>query len=78
MNSTLTTQKYLATEDAQNVYKELKAMEASDSYKTESSYSPTSDTRISFVDKHMRYLCAHQKVDYRHYISNLKLMTSIR
>ena len=78
MNSAIITQKYLESEVAQEVYKELQAMAESPAYKTESSYSPSSIERTSFVDKHMKYLSMHQKLDYRHYISNLKLMTKVR
>lgn len=78
MNTTLAIQKYLETDVAKTVCEELEAMVDNPSYRTESSYSPTSEERVSFVDKHLRYLSQHQKLDYRQYLSNLKLMTKIR
>ena len=78
MINTHATQKYLDSDIAKLVNIELEAMAASSEYNTESSYSPSSTERITFVDKHMKYLSTHQKVDYRHYISNLKLMTKIK
>ncbi len=78
MNITLTIEKYLKTEGAIAACKELEAMVASPSYRTESSYSPTSEERVAFVDKHVRYLSTHQKINPDQYLSNLKLMTKIR
>lgn len=78
MNTTVAIQKYLDSEAAQSVYKELKAMEESPNYKTVDSYSPSSDIPLTFVEKHMRYLSLHQKLNHQQYISNLKLMTKIK
>lgn len=78
MNTTLAVEKYLKTDVAKSVCAELAAMEENPNYRTESSYSPTSEERISFVDKHVRYLSTHQKIDYRQYLSNLKLMTKVK
>lgn len=45
-------------------------------------YSPDADSdangRISFVEKHLRYLRTHKNVDPVHYISNLELMIKKR
>jgi hypothetical protein len=70
-------EKYLQSENARMALDELQMMEESAQYKTESSYSPTSKEPVSFVDKHVKYLSTHQRLDYRQYISNLKLMTKI-
>lgn len=78
MNTTVAVEKYLKTDVAKLVCKELEAMVENPNYHTESSYSPSSEERISFVTKHINYLCAHQKIDYRQYLSNLRLMTKIR
>ena len=76
--TTLALEKYLKTDAAKNVCKELEAMVANPNYRTESSYSPSSEERITFVNKHVRYLSMHQKLDHQQYLSNLKLMTKIR
>jgi hypothetical protein len=78
MGNLLSTQKYLSSEEARLALEELEMMEKSPEYKTESSYSPSSEERLSFVDKHVKYLSTHQSLDYRHYLSNLKLMTKIK
>lgn len=78
MSISISVQRYLDSEEAKIVCKELELMVESPDYNTETSYSPTSDERVSFVDKHTKYLSTHQTLDYRHYISNLKLMTRIR
>lgn len=70
--------KYLESDVAKSVCEELELMVANPNYRTESSYSPSSEERLSFIDKHLRYLGTHQSLDYRHYISNLKLMTKIK
>lgn len=45
-------------------------------------YSPEAgegdNGRISFVEKHLRYLRTHKNVDPMHYISNLELMIKKR
>lgn len=76
--NTLAIEKYLETDAAKAACETLEEMVASPDYHTESSYSPTSDERVSFIDKHVRYLSTHRNVDYHHYLSNLKLMTKIR
>ena len=79
MNSTtLAIEKYLKTDAAKNARKELEVMFASPNYRTESSYSPSSKERITFVNKHVRYLSMHQKINPDQYLSNLKLMTKIK
>jgi len=78
MSNTITIQKYLETDVAKNIHKELKAMAASPNYITEPSYSPTSSEPVSFVDKHIKYLSTHQKLNHEQYLSNLKLMTKVR
>ena len=79
MNSTtIAIEKYLKTDTAKNVRKELEAMFANPMYSTESSYSPSSEDRVTFVNKHMHYLSMHQKINPEHYLSNLRLMTKVR
>lgn len=78
MGNAMSTLKYLGSEEAQLALEQLQIMEQSPEYKTESSYSPSSEERLSFVDKHVKYLSTHQSLNYQHYISNLKLMTKIK
>jgi hypothetical protein len=66
----------------QQVARELRDMTVNGSYHTESSYSADGlqfpDHRMSFVDKHLRYLSTHPTLDPSKYIANLKLMTRVR
>jgi len=71
-------EKYLETATAKAICVELEAMVANPNYRTESSYSPSSEERITFVNKHVRYLSLHQKINPDQYLSNLKLMTKIK
>lgn len=78
MNPTaIAMEKYLKTDTAKNIRKELEAMLENPKYHTESSYSPSSTERITFVDKHIHYLCTHQKINPDQYLSNLRLMTKV-
>ena len=68
-------------EEQEIVRNELQQMMLNGSYNTESSYTPCSVTHpdglISFVDRHMRYLGNHPKLDASKYIANLRLMTRV-
>lgn len=61
-----------------SVVEKLNALHADPNMITLDAYSPDStgfsDGRISFVEKHLRYLRTHKNVDPVHYISNLELM----
>jgi len=63
------------------VRKELRQMVLNSSYKTVPGYTPASvaypDGIMPFVDRHMRYLRAHPKLDAWMYLANLRLMTRI-
>lgn len=79
MNSTtLAIEKYLKSDTAKDVRKELQAMFENPNYCTESSYSPSSEDPVSFVNKHLRYLSMHQKINHQQYLSNLRLMTKVK
>ncbi len=64
------------------IVRELTDMTSSLSYRTEPCYSADNshfpDHRMSFVDKHLRYLKSHPSLDPFKYVANLKLMTKIR
>jgi hypothetical protein len=81
--ATLTTRKdYANTEEGQAIKRKLQLMAADSSYNTASSYASNTeqypDNLISFVDKHMNYLCAHPHQDAQMYVANLRLMTRVR
>lgn len=73
---------FLDTDEGIQTEQVLRSMEANNMYNTESSYSANAvthpDHRISFADKHMKYLSEHQAVDIDHYLSNLRLMTRVK
>lgn len=69
-------------EEEQEIRNALHRMMADSSFNTQSSYTATSvanpDGELSFVEKHMRYLNIHPKLDARMYLANLRLKTRIR
>ena len=69
--------KYLETEEGISAKVQLEQMARSPLYNTRSSYSPSSDG-LTFVDKHLAYLCQHNYLHADEYIGNLKLMTKQR
>ena len=57
---------------------ELKQMASSPDYNTRSIFSSRIIDGMPFAERHMQYLCEHPKLNPRHYISNLRLMTKIK
>jgi hypothetical protein len=75
---TIRAQEFLDSPEGIRAYEELVAMAKNVSYNTNSTYSPRSDNGdLSFVDKHMTYLCSHQGMNAAQYVSNLRLITKI-
>jgi hypothetical protein len=68
--------------DESGVEQKLLAMMTDESLNTATSYSANAalypDGEIPFVDKHMAYLMSHPKVDFNHYLGNLRLMLKKR
>lgn len=60
----------------------LQEMTLDGRYETGPTYSANSslypDHQMPFVEKHKAYLSARPSLNYRHYLSNLRLMTRIR
>ncbi len=75
-------QDFFTTTEGMELKEKLEAMEISERYSTEPSYSPVTevygDNLIPFAEKHMKYLLSHPSLDPLHYISNLELMTRVR
>lgn len=72
-------QEFLKSEAGKAAYAELLRMIQDDSYNTTSSFSPSAkDGNLSFIDKHMNYLCSHLDVNASQYLSNLRLITKVR
>lgn len=73
---------FLESPEGINVMQTLRTMMADASFNTPSSYSSNieqyPDNMIPFVDKHIKYLNAHPKLNPTHYIANLKLMSRKR
>jgi hypothetical protein len=65
-----------------DVQQALRVMEADNSFKTESSYSPNAtlypDQVMSFQAKHMAYLKANPALNPEQYLANLRLKTKLR
>ena len=65
-----------------DVIEKLNALHADPNMITLDAYSPDAEQnangRISFVERHIRYLQTHKNVDPTHYISNLELMIKKR
>lgn len=79
MYSTQRAKDFLTSAEGEEAYADLLKMENDAGYKTVSSYSPTSeDGVLTFIDKHMNYLCSHTGVNAKQYVSNLMLITKIR
>jgi hypothetical protein len=70
-------QRFLESEDAVEIRKELEKMMKSKDFNTKSTYTPSSIEDQPFVEKHMRYLSLHMNVKPEQYLSNLKLMTRV-
>ena len=75
---TLRQKEFFNSGPAQAAKLELKLMAGNPKYNTKETFSSRDTRGLSFVDKHMKYLSEHPKLDPRHYISNLKLMTKAR
>jgi hypothetical protein len=58
---------------------ELKLMAKDPRYNTQGTFSAKYTGHVMpFVERHMKYLSEHPKLDAQHYLSNLKLMTKIK
>lgn len=52
-------------------------MSKSDEFNTRTLYSASVNDSQTFIDKHMKYMSLYPALNYRQYISNLKLMTRV-
>ncbi|MBP9761809.1 hypothetical protein KBD11_01945 [Candidatus Saccharibacteria bacterium] len=81
MATTIPVSSFLQTEEGKKFREKLQAMMDCDTFTTTSSYSPNGDIypdhSVSFVDKHIAYLCAHPSITPEQYLSNLRLKTRI-
>jgi hypothetical protein len=72
-------QEFLVSSEGLAAYAALVEMESNAGYKTLATYSPRSENgHLSFIDKHMGYLCTHLGVNADQYVSNLRLITKVR
>lgn len=78
MRTTISQQKFLDSAEAIEIKNALERMVADPCFNTEPTYTTGADPSWSFVDKHMTYLSEHPKLDPRHYLSNLRLMTRLK
>ncbi len=74
--------KFIDTEEAQEVKRQLELIANDEKYNTAASYSANEllypDNLIPFVDKHMKYLISHPQLDPEMYLANVRLLTRIR
>jgi hypothetical protein len=77
-NFTLQQKAFFRSEAAEKARAELKLMVGDPRYNTQKTFSAKDPDLTSFVDKHMQYLSQHPKLDPRHYLSNLRLMTKVK
>lgn len=78
VHSPIGRQEFLQSENARLLRQELEAMVKSPKYNTSARYTPIVIDGSQFVDKHMRYMANHLRMNHQQYISNVKLMTKIR
>jgi len=66
----------------EGVHDALEIMDKDSSFNTDDKYSPKAGlypgNKMPFVEKHIRYLTEHPKVDRKQYLANLRLMLKIR
>ena len=78
MGTILSRQKFLASDEAELIRVDLKKMTADPCFNTKSMYSASTLDDVTFVDKHMKYLADHPKLNPQQYLSNIRLMTRIK
>lgn len=52
-------------------------MSNSGEYNTRTLYSASVNDSQTFIDKHMKYMSLYPNLNYKQYVSNLKLMTKV-
>jgi hypothetical protein len=75
MRTTISQQKFLDSAEAADIRKILEQMMEDEKFNTDSTYAAGSDENMSFVDKHMKYLSEHPKLNPQYYLRNIRLMT---
>ena len=78
MGTILSRQKFLASDEAELIRVDLKKMTKDPCFNTKSMYSAASVDDVTFVEKHMKYLADHPKLNPQQYLSNVRLMTRIK
>ncbi|HEY1063904.1 MAG TPA: hypothetical protein VGE30_01250 [Candidatus Saccharimonadales bacterium] len=69
---------FVLSEAATEVKLQLQEMEDNPQYVTKASYSPSSESDISFSEKHFTYISTHPTVRPHEYMANLRLKTKLR
>ena len=69
---------FLDSDIAAQARKELKRMSNDPLYNTRSRFTPMQNQALSFVDRHMKYLSEHPKLNPNQYLTNLRLMTRLK
>jgi hypothetical protein len=73
---------FLESPEGIDIIRTLRMMMEDSAFNTPDTYSSNNidypDNMMPFVDKHLKYLNAHPKLNPNHYIANLKLMSRKR
>jgi len=72
----LSQQRYYASDQCEQARRALEQMMHSPAYNTDSSYFH--DDAYDFVERHLNYLSTHPPLNLDGYLSNLRLMTSVK
>lgn len=75
MTKSVQVKQFLESEDGLWLRKELEAMVESADYNTRPTFTTATISELTFVNKHMEYMCKYPYINHRQYVSNLKLKT---
>lgn len=65
---------YFETSEGEEILEALQLMCDSTEYVTGESYSPHSESLLTFIQKHQDFIRKHPNTDARQYVSNLRIM----
>ncbi len=78
MSSTIQKKLFFESEEGIWLRNELTQMVKSTDYNTRSTYTALSSDELLFIDKHMNYMSNYPSLNYKQYLSNLKLKTKLK
>lgn len=78
MNSSISRQEFLRSEEAEVLRTQLQSMVNDPGYNTNMMYTLQLSDGSQFIEKHMAYMANHLRMDHRQYVLNVKLMTKLK